>query len=269
MKRGFRFHMFTISIDPIIFNIGHFALRWYSLILLTAIAVGVWLVAREAERKGFKKEDIYDAAVWIVIGGLIGARLFHVLDHWSDKFAANPVQALYIWEGGLAIWGAIVGGLLVAALVSWRRGWHFAALLDAGAPGLVLAQAIGRIACVITGDAMGKPTSGPFGFAYTNSNVLVPQLGVYYTPMPVYELIVNLGIFALLWQLRKRNWPAGKLFLVYLTLYSIERFFLAFTSSYRIIAFGLTQSQIVAIFGFFIGLALLTWVPRKLNRHAT
>lgn len=259
--------MFTISIDPIIFNSGHFALRWYSLILLIAIAVGIWLTAREAERKGFKKDDIYDAAVWIVIGGLIGARLFHVLDHWSHEYAANPIRALYIWEGGLAIWGAIIGGLLTAALVSSKRGWQFPKLLDAGAPGLVLAQAIGRIACVITGDAMGKPTNGPFGFAYTNPNVMVPQLGVYYTPMPVYELVINLGIFALLWQLRNRDWPDGKLFLVYLTLYSIERFLLAFTSSYRVIAFGLTQSQIVAVFGLAVGLILLAWMSRKLSKQ--
>lgn len=257
--------MFIISIDPILFTIGHFALRWYSLILLVAIGIGIWLTAHEAERKGFKKEDIYDAAVWIVIGGLFGARTFHVLDHWSHEYAANPIRAFYIWEGGLAIWGALVGGLLAGALIAWRRGWRFPKLLDAAAPGLVLAQAIGRIACVITGDAMGKPTNGPFGFAYTSPHAMVPQLGVYYTPMPVYELVVNLGIFAALWGLRKRSWSDGMLFLVYLTLYSLERFFLAFTSSYRIIAFGLTQSQIVAVFGFVIGLALLAWMPRRLS----
>ena len=257
--------MITISIDPIILGIGHLALRWYSLILLMAIGVGIWLTAREAERKGFKKEAVYDAATWIIVGGIVGARLFHVLDHWSHEYAANPIRALYIWEGGLAIWGAMVGGLLAAALITWQRGWPFPRLLDAAAPGLVLAQAIGRIACVITGDAMGKPTSGPIGFAYTSPNAMVPELGVYYTPMPVYELVINLGIFAILWQLRKRDWPDGKLFLVYLTLYSLERFFLAFTSSYRIIAFGLTQSQIVAVFGLAIGLALLAWMSRRFS----
>lgn len=260
--------MFTVTIDPIIFQFGHLAIRWYSLILLTAIVVGTWLTAREAERKGFKKDDIYDAALWIILGGLAGARLFHVLDHWSHEYAANPIRALYVWEGGLAIWGAVVGGLIVAGVLAWRRGWNFTRLLDAGAPGLVLAQAIGRIACVITGDAMGKPTTGPFGFAYTSPNAMVPQLGVYYTPMPVYELVVNLGIFALLWQLRKRNWPDGRLFLVYLTLYSVERFFLAFTSSYQILAFGLTQSQVVAVFGFIIGLGLLAFRPKWSARQA-
>jgi phosphatidylglycerol:prolipoprotein diacylglycerol transferase len=257
--------MFTISIDPVIFQVGHFALRWYGVIVLVAIQVGVWLIAREAERKGFQKEDFYGAAIWIILAGILGARLFHVLDHWHE-YSINPIRALYIWEGGLAIWGALVGGLIAAALIAWRSKWPLPKLLDAAAPGLVLAQAIGRIACVITGDAMGKPTGGPFGFAYTSPEALVPQRGVYYTPMPVYEIIANLVIFAILWQLRKRSWPDGRLFLVYLTLYSVERFFLAFTSSYRIIAFGLTQSQIIALFGFALGAILLVLMSRKLNQ---
>lgn len=249
--------MVTIGMDPIIFSVGHLHIRWYSLIVLTAIAVGVWLAAREAVRKGFKKEDIYDAAIWVILGGMIGARLFHVLDHWPDEYAANPVRALYIWEGGLAIWGAVVGGLIVLAILARLRVWRLPKLLDAVAPGLVLAQAIGRVACMITGDAMGKPTTGPFGFAYTNPNAMVPQLGVYYTPMPVYEIIANLGIFALLWQLRKRNWLDGLLFLIYLSLYSVERFLLGFTSSYQIIAFGLTQSQIVALISLAVAAPLI------------
>jgi phosphatidylglycerol---prolipoprotein diacylglyceryl transferase len=249
--------MFTMSIDPIIFSIGHFMIRWYGLILMVAMAVGIWLTAREAGRKGFKKEQIYDIAIWIILAGILGARLFHVLDHWSNEFAANPIRAFYIWEGGLAIWGAIAGGVPAAFILAWKNGWKFPRLLDAGAPGLVLAQAIGRIACVITGDAMGKPTSGPFGIAYTSPNAMVPQLGVYYTPMPIYELVANLGIFTLLWQLRKRNLPDGLLFLIYLALYSLERFFLAFTSSYQILAFGLTQSQVIALVSLMIALALI------------
>ena len=260
--------MFTITIDPIIAHIGPLVLRWYSLILLVAIGVGVWFTAREAERKGFKKDDVYEVAIYIILGGILGARLFHVLDHWSIEFAADPMRAFYIWEGGLAIWGAVIGGLVAAGLISWKRHWNFPALLDAAAPGLVLAQAIGRFACVITGDAMGKPTSGPFGFAYTSPDALVPKLGVYYTPMPVYEIVANLGIFAILWQLRQRNWTDGKLFLTYLILYSLERFFLAFTSSYRIIAFGLTQSQIMALLGLTVGTALLSWMSRRLNKQA-
>jgi phosphatidylglycerol:prolipoprotein diacylglycerol transferase len=259
--------MITIGIDPILFSIGHLHIRWYSLIVITAIAIGLWIVTREATRKGFKKDDILDIAIWVILGGMIGARLFHVLDHWPDEYAANPIRALYIWEGGLAIWGAIAGGLIVVAVIAWRRRWNLPRLLDAAVVGVVLAQAIGRFACIITGDAMGKPTNGPFGFAYTNPEAMVPKLGVYYTPMPVYEIIANLSIFILLWQMRKRNWPDGLLFLVYLILYSLERFFLAFTSSYQIIAFGMTQSQIVALISLFIAIPLLVRYQIK-RRHA-
>lgn len=249
--------MITINIDPVLFSIGHFMVRWYALIVLAAIVTGVALTAREAQRRGFKADDILDGAVWVVLAGILGARLFHVLDHWGHEFAANPVRALYVWEGGLAIWGAVAGGLAAVAVLARLRGWRLPRLLDAAAPGLVLAQAIGRVACVITGDAMGKPTNGPFGFAYTSPNAMVPQLGVFYTPMPVYEIVANLAIFGLLWRLRRRQLPDGALFLIYLALYSLMRFLMAFTSSYQIIAFGLTQSQLVALIGLAVALPLM------------
>lgn len=86
--------MFTISIDPIIFQIGNFALRWYSLIVLAAIQLGIWLTAREVERKGFRKEDFYGAVLWIISAGSLGARLFQVLNHWHE-YPINPIRGLW------------------------------------------------------------------------------------------------------------------------------------------------------------------------------
>jgi phosphatidylglycerol---prolipoprotein diacylglyceryl transferase len=249
--------MITINIDPVLFSVGHVMVRWYGLILVLAISIGVWVGTREARRKGFSDDAIQDTVIWSVVGGILGARLFHVLDHWSTIFASNPLRALYIWEGGLAIWGGVAGGVLAASLLAWRRGWRLPMLLDAAAPGLVLAQAVGRVACIITGDAMGKVTEGPFGFAYAHPDALVPQLGVYYTPMPLYEILANLVIFAVLWRLRSREWAPGALFLVYLSLYSLERLLLGFTSSYQILALGLTQSQVIALAGLAVALPLL------------
>jgi len=239
--------MITIDINPVIFSIGHFGLRWYGIIVAGSIGLAAWVASREARRKGLSPEIFQDVLLWVIVGGLIGARAFHVMDHWPHEYAANPLRALFFWEGGLAIWGAVVGGLSALLIFARRRGLRLGRLADIAAPGLVLAMGVGRLACIITGDAMGPPTSGPFGIAYTNPGAMVPQLGVFYTPMPVYELAVNLGIFALLWQLRRRRWPDGALFLVFLGLYSLERFLLAFTSSYQIVALGLTQSQIVAL----------------------
>jgi phosphatidylglycerol:prolipoprotein diacylglycerol transferase len=251
--------MFTISIDPVIFAVGHFSLRWYGVIVVGSIGLAAWIAFHEAKRKGLRSEIVQDGLTWVVLAGLAGARLFHVIDHWPHEYASNPIRALYFWEGGLAIWGGIVGGMLALALFARRRHVSLGRLADIAAPGLVLAQGLGRLACVITGDAMGRPTNGPFGIAYTNPAAMVPQLGVYYTPMPVYELIVNVGIFGLLWQLRKRRWPDGALFLVYLGLYSLERFILAYVSSYRIVALGLTQSQIVALAGLTTAILLGAW----------
>ncbi|MCL5123910.1 MAG: prolipoprotein diacylglyceryl transferase [Deltaproteobacteria bacterium] len=261
--------MITINIDPILFSIGHFHLRWYSLIVGTAIFVGFWLAIREAKRKGYNTDDFANSILWIVFAGLIGARLFHVIDHWSDVFAANPISSLYIWEGGLAIWGGVIGGLVAAGILARVKHWKLPHVLDVLVPGVVLAQAIGRFACIITGDAVGKPTSGPFGFAYTSPNAMVPQLGVYYTPTPVYEILMNLSIFALLWSLRKKNLPDGVLSLLYLSLYSFMRFFITFTSSYKIIALGLNQAQIVSVLVFAVSVPLLIIITLKKRNHLT
>ena len=255
--------MITISIDPIIFSIGHFMVRWYSLIVTFAIVVGVWVTWREAKRKGVAEEYFGDAVLWVIIGGMIGARLFHVIDHWRDEYALNPIRVLYIWEGGLAIWGAVIGGGIALALFAWRRGLQFGRLVDTATPGLVLGQALGRFACIITGDAMGKATTGPIGFAYTSPSAMVPQLGVYYTPTPVYEIITNFVLFGLVWRLRNKNLPDGALFLIYLTLYSAGRFIITFWSSYQIVAFGLNQAQLISLISLIVGLPLLVRLLRK------
>jgi phosphatidylglycerol---prolipoprotein diacylglyceryl transferase len=248
----------TIGIDPVIFSLGHFMFRWYGLIVGTAIGVGVWIALREARRRGI--EDLLsEAVVWLVGAGFLGARLFHVIDHWP-QYAANPVQALYVWEGGLAIWGAVVAGALALALFASMRRVRFGLLADTVVPGLVLAQAIGRLACIITGDAVGKPTSGPLGLAYTSQGAMVPELGVYYTPTPVYEFLMNVGIFAVLWRLRKRSLPDGVLFLIYLVLHSAGRFAITFGSAYQLVAFGLKQAQLISLAGLLVGLPLLAFL---------
>ncbi len=262
--------MITVPIDPILFSIGHFHVRWYSLIVMGAILLGLWLGAREAERRGFLKDDIYNGAFVVVGVGLVGARLFHVIDHWPDVYAANPISALFIWEGGLAIWGGVIGGFLAVALLAWRHKWRLPALLDALAPGLVLGQGVGRVACLITGDAMGKPTTGPLGFAYVSPNAMVPQLGVYYTPTPLFEIVMNLGVFAILWRLRGRNLPDGALALVYLVLYSAGRFVISIWSSYLTVAFGLNQAQIVSVLALAVALPLLAvLLLRQRSRNTT
>src|SRR5579885_296423 len=101
--------MVTINIDPVLFSVGHFAIRWYSLIVVTAAGLGIGITWQQAKRKGISKQDFDNGIFWVIVAGLIGARLFHVIDHWSDEYAADPIRVFYVWEGGLAIWGAIIG----------------------------------------------------------------------------------------------------------------------------------------------------------------
>jgi len=263
--------MITIGIDPVIVRFGHFALRWYGVIVVLAVTIGLWLAAREGRRKGLRSEHFSDAATWVVIAGFVGARLLHVIDHWPHEYSANPLRILYVWEGGLAIWGAVLGGLLALAAFTWRRGLSLGWLADIAAPGLVLAQGVGRIACIITGDAMGQPTTGPFGLAYVNREAMVPALGVYYTPTPVYEILMNLAIFGVIWRLRRKPLPNGALFLIYLLLYSTGRFVISFWSSYLTVAFGLNQAQLISLAALAIGLPVLAAVlvgSRRATRGA-
>jgi phosphatidylglycerol:prolipoprotein diacylglycerol transferase len=237
----------TVNIDPVAVSLGHFAVRWYGLIVALAIVTGVAVSRRHAARRGLREDDLVDAVAWVVLAGLIGARLFHVVDHWDHEYAANPARAFYIWEGGLAIWGAVVGGLAALWIFARRRRLDFGVLVDVAAPGLVLAQAIGRLACLITGDAMGTVTTGPIGVAYVHPGAMVPDLGAFYVPTPLYEMIWNLAIFAILITLPIRERKAGTLFLVYLMLYAAGRFVISIWSGYREIGFGLNQAQILSL----------------------
>jgi phosphatidylglycerol:prolipoprotein diacylglycerol transferase len=257
----------TVGIDPVIVSFGHFMLRWYGVVVALALGTGIAIATSEAKRKGISSAVFGDAVLWGIVGGIVGARLFHVADHWQHEYAAEPIRVLYIWEGGLAIWGAVVGGLLATAIFSMVRRVRFGVLADSVTPGLVLGQAIGRIACIITGDAVGKVTTGPLGLAYSKPGVMVPELGVYYTPTPVYEILMNLAIFAVVWRLRRRNLPDGALFLCYLVLYASGRFLVTFWSSYEILALGLNQAQWVSVAAIAVAAPWLLYLVRQRPIH--
>jgi phosphatidylglycerol:prolipoprotein diacylglycerol transferase len=174
-----------------------------------------------------------------------------------------------VWEGGLAIWGAVVGGLITLVILARKNHWNLPKLLDLFAPALVLGQGIGRLACVITGDAVGRPTNGPFGLAYTNPHAMVKELGVYYTPTPIYEFIMNMVIFAILWRLRKNRLPDGALFFLYLSLYSVGRFIISIWSSYQTFAFGLNQAQFFSVAALLVSLPILVSMATKRKASAS
>ena len=163
----------VIDVDPTIVHLGPVALRWYGLLFALGIMSGAWLGLREARRKGLDEAHLGALLTWGVLGGLAGARLFHVIDRW-DTYASDPLGVLAFSRGGLAVYGGLVGGSLAVLLYAWRHGLPVWRLADAAAPGLILGQAVGRLACIPNGDALGAPTDLPWAFVYTNPDSMVP-----------------------------------------------------------------------------------------------
>ena len=235
----------TIDIDPVMFHLGPLAIGWYGVVVAIALSVGIWLAYREARRKGLPMDEIESLTLWVVAGGFVGARALHVIDRW-DLYAAQPHMIVAIWNGGLAIMGGVLGGTLAGLVVAWRRGLPVRAISDAVAPAAILGQAIGRFACLFTGDAVGAPTNG-FGITYLNAHAMVPQLGVAYEPVFLYEMTWDIGVFVLLMWLRPRLRVDGQLFAVYLALYAIGKFALTFRRTETIWLAGLQEAQLLAI----------------------
>jgi len=254
--------LIEIDIDPVIVRLGPLALRWYSLMIMVGVMVGVWLAARFGERRGIDPDDTYSAAFWIVGGGILGARLAHVIDRW-DFYSVNPMKILAIYEGGLAIWGGMVAGGIGGWLFTRRNNISFWPFADSVAHGALLGQAIGRIGCIVNGDVAGKPTSGDWGFVYTNPNALLPKAEYFNTPThpyPLYEMGLDLLLFGLLFLVARRVRLDGAVFLVYCIGYSMIRFFLTFTREEAEFLFGLQQAQVISMLVVVIAIYLYLYL---------
>ena len=257
---------FTIDINPVIFSIGSLEFRWYSLAIMVAIFTAVWFVGREFRRKGLDDTNFGNIALVTIVSGILGARLFHIIDR-LDEYLDDPASIINFQEGGLAIYGAVVGGFFGAALAT--RIWKvpFLPAIDAIAPGLVLAQGIGRFGCLVNGDAWGAPTDSPFAFVYTNPDSFIPNrlLNVPTHPYPIYDMVMNFAIFGVLMWLRTRPLPNGSLFAIFVSLYAFGRFFISYVREERVWFWGLQEAQVIAIIGMVLGLFAIRWLFSRRN----
>lgn len=196
---------------------------WYSLIIVSAIALGVFLCGREEKRLGLPKDTAIDSVLWAIPLGIIGARLYYVAFAW-DQFSGNLIRILYVWEGGVAIYGALLSGLLGVWLNARRKKINLLTLLDMFAPSVVLAQAMGRWGNYFNMEAFGEVVTNPswqfFPFA-----VFIPGIegGIWHLATFFYESVWDLVSFALLMAFRKRMTRRGDVFLWYLLLYGAGR----------------------------------------------
>ncbi|MBK9926267.1 MAG: prolipoprotein diacylglyceryl transferase [Anaerolineales bacterium] len=220
------------------FSIGPLTIRFYGIILMSGALIGGFLAVREAKRRGYDPEIVWDMFIYLLIGGIIGARLWHILTPSPSTgittgwYFTHPLDALAIWKGGLGIPGAIIGGLITLYLYSRKTGINFAEWTDIISPSLALGQAIGRWGNFFNQELYGAPTNLLWKLYIDPAHRLANYLDVeYYHPLFLYESLWNLmNMFLLLWISRRfaDSLKNGDIFLIYLIVYPIGRFFLDF-----------------------------------------
>jgi prolipoprotein diacylglyceryl transferase len=215
------------SPDQGVWYLGPFPLRAYALAIIAGVVVAIWLGDRRWVARGGKPGQVADVAVWAVPFGLVGGRLYHVMTDWQLYFGEgrDPITALYVWRGGLGIWGAIALGALGAWIGARRAGIRFAPFADALAPGIAIAQALGRWGNWFNQELFGKPTTLPWGLQIDPENRPAGYADVEtFHPTFLYECVWNLGVAGLvIWADRRFRLGHGRAFALYVMGYTAGR----------------------------------------------
>jgi phosphatidylglycerol---prolipoprotein diacylglyceryl transferase len=261
-------------------HIGSFTIHFYGIIIMVGVIAATFLAQREADQHGQDGNLVSDLLVWVLIFGVIGARIWHILTPMPDLVAkgitpiyylTHPFEAIAVWNGGLGIPGAVLGGVLAVFLFSHKHHLQFSLWLDMLAPSLALGQAIGRWGNFFNQELYGAPTNLPWAI-YIDPQHRYPAYDTvaYYHPLFLYESLWNLANMALLLWLSRRfkNWlHPGDVFLIYLVVYPVGRFLLEFLRMDASQVAGMNINQIImAVVALISILVFLTrhWLLPKL-----
>ena len=259
------------SPGPIIFEIGPFALRWYGLLIASAVLIGVSLSQYLAKRRGVDPELVGDLVIWLVMAAIPCARLYYVLFEWQ-QYSQHPEDIIAIWKGGIAIHGAIIGGTIATIIFSRINKVSLWQLIDLVVPSLILGQAIGRWGNFFNSEAFGKPTDVPWKLFIPPANRPFDYLQYdYFHPTFLYESIWNLGVFGILlwlffWGVKrnsaeKRNrLKVGTLTFVYLIAYSMGRLWIEGLRTDSLMFGPLKVAQIISLVAIAAGIMGLIWL---------
>lgn len=206
----------------IAFNVGGLAIHWYGILAAVGFLAGLWTASRRAPRYGIAGETMADFGPWVIVGALVGARLWFVVSYWQEEFAGRPLWEIFnLRAGGLVFYGGLVGSTVATLLFVRRRKvplWTFA---DAVAPSIALGHAFGRAGCLMNGCCYGLPTKLPWAI-HLNDDPFLRGIGVH--PTQIYEGVLLLALYGFLaWQYRRKQF-AGQTFALYLLAYAPIRF---------------------------------------------
>ena len=257
--------MVTININPVAFSIGPLSVRWYGLMYVVGILVGLLAAWPYARSKGFTDSQMEKIVYWAVPAGLVGARLYYVLQQPLAQYITEPWRILAFWEGGMAFYGAIFAVVIVLVVLSRRLKLSFLRILDVSALFAVVGQFFGRIGNFINGDIIGYPTNLPWGVVYVNPNSFAPRHDIAYQPAAAYEALIDVLLFGLLWWLRNRLKP-GILFFVYILGYSISQIIVFFWRDNAVVFLGLKQAQLTAIGVIALALVVFVVMAKRKNK---
>jgi phosphatidylglycerol:prolipoprotein diacylglycerol transferase len=254
------------SPGPILIELGPFAIRWYGLLIASAVLIGVTLSRYLASRRHINPDIPGDLALWLVVAAIPSARLYYVLFQWQE-YAQRPGDIIAIWKGGIAIHGALIGGTLAALIFARIQKISFWQLADLVAPSVILGQAIGRWGNFFNSEAFGAPTNLPWKlFIPVENRPPDYQNFAYFHPTFLYESLWNLMVFGLLMTLffrdlkGKPRLKAGTLFLVYLVAYSAGRVWIEGLRTDSLMLGSLRMAQAISLLGMALGLAGLAWL---------
>ena len=244
---------------PILFEIGPIKVHSFGVSLAVCFLVVGWFLAREFARRKWDPDAAWTIIMGAMVGGVLGAKLYFLIDHWGDT-AADPLGAVFS-GAGFTYYGGFFGGVLGVILAAKKRRIPIPGLADACAPLLGMGYGIGRIGCLLNGDDYGRPTDAAWGMAFPKGT---PPTDVVVHPTQIYEAIAGFLIFAVLWANRKRlEGTPGLLWGSYLVLIGIERFSVEFYRTNEAWQLGLTMAQWISIALFTLGIATIVRVTSQ------
>lgn len=254
-------------IDPVAFNLGPLSVRWYGIIIAVGILLGYFVAQRALVKAGLHKDTLVDIIFYSALFGFIAARIYFVIFQWP-YYVENPSEIIKIWHGGIAIHGGLIGGFIAGVIVCKVKNLNPFQIGDIVAPSIILAQGIGRWGNFMNQEAHGGPVSRAFLEQLHLPNFIIENMyinGQYYHPTFLYESIWDVAGFIILVNIRK-HLKLGETFFLYLTWYSIGRFFIeGLRTDSLMLTSNIRVAQLVSILLILISISLIVYRRIKYN----